>query len=116
MDCVVTPLKTLMSFSVYLNVQLKFYNLPFINIRHEDYATWLQILRKSDEKAWLFPEITAKYRVRDDSISSNKLKSLSWTWNVYRNSEHLSLIKSAYYLGCNALHGLLKHQQIFKSV
>ncbi|KZU06111.1 glycosyltransferase family 2 protein [Lactiplantibacillus plantarum] len=88
----------------------------FINIRHEDYATWLQILRKSDEKAWLFPEITAKYRVRDDSISSNKLKSLSWTWNVYRNSEHLSLIKSAYYLGCNALHGLLKHQQIFKSV
>ncbi len=28
MDCVVTPLKTLMGFSVYLNVQLKFYNLP----------------------------------------------------------------------------------------
>lgn len=30
MDCVVTPLKTLMGFSVHLNVQLKFYNLPFI--------------------------------------------------------------------------------------
>ena len=29
MDYVVTPLKTLMSFSVHLNVQLKFYNLPF---------------------------------------------------------------------------------------
>ena len=29
MDCVVTPLKTLMGFSVHLNVQLKFYNLPF---------------------------------------------------------------------------------------
>ena len=28
MDCVVTPLKTLMDFSVHLNVQLKFYNLP----------------------------------------------------------------------------------------
>ena len=28
MDCVVTPLKTLMFFSVHLNVQLKFYNLP----------------------------------------------------------------------------------------
>jgi hypothetical protein len=25
---VVTPLKTLMGFSVHLNVQLKFYNLP----------------------------------------------------------------------------------------
>ncbi|GAW72821.1 hypothetical protein C5L28_002225 [Lentilactobacillus parakefiri] len=31
MDCVVTPLKTLMDFSVHLNVQLKFYNLPFTN-------------------------------------------------------------------------------------
>ena len=30
MDCVVTPLKTLMSFFVHLNVQLKFYNLPSI--------------------------------------------------------------------------------------
>lgn len=30
MDCVVTPLKTLMGFSVHLNVQLKFYNLPLI--------------------------------------------------------------------------------------
>uniref|UniRef100_UPI0021801F1C ABC transporter ATP-binding protein n=2 Tax=Leuconostoc lactis TaxID=1246 RepID=UPI0021801F1C len=29
---VVTPLKTLMGFSVHLNVQLKFYNLPFGNI------------------------------------------------------------------------------------
>ena len=28
MDCVVTPLNTLMGFSVHLNVQLKFYNLP----------------------------------------------------------------------------------------
>ena len=28
MDCVATPLKTLMGFSVHLNVQLKFYNLP----------------------------------------------------------------------------------------
>ena len=28
MDCTVTPLKTLMGFSVHLNVQLKFYNLP----------------------------------------------------------------------------------------
>ena len=30
MDCTVTPLKTLMGFSVHLNVQLKFYNLPII--------------------------------------------------------------------------------------
>ncbi|MCT2872773.1 GGDEF domain-containing protein, partial [Limosilactobacillus fermentum] len=32
MDCVVTPLKTLMGFSVHLNVQLKFYNLPYVKL------------------------------------------------------------------------------------
>jgi hypothetical protein len=36
MDCVVTPLKTLMGFSVHLNVQVKFYNLPYIN-KEESY-------------------------------------------------------------------------------
>ena len=39
MDCVVTPLKTLMGFSVHLNVQLKFYNLPLINGRYERKST-----------------------------------------------------------------------------
>ena len=34
----VTPLKTLMGFSVHLNVQLKFYNLP--NLKHNDF--WLK--------------------------------------------------------------------------
>ena len=33
MDCLVTPLKTLMGFSVYLNVQLKFYNLPYSKVK-----------------------------------------------------------------------------------
>lgn len=34
MDCVVTPLKTLIGFSIHLNVQLKFYNLP--NIKQKE--------------------------------------------------------------------------------
>ena len=43
MDCVVTPLKTLMGFSVHLNVQLKFYNLPKEKIVSNFYT-----LRKTD--------------------------------------------------------------------
>ena len=31
----VTPLKTLMGFSVHLNVQLKFYNLPYVIVDNE---------------------------------------------------------------------------------
>lgn len=86
----------------------------FLNVHHEDYATWLQILRKSSEYAALYPYITAHYRVRENSVSSNKFKSLTWTWRIYRKSEHLSVIKSIYYLGCNAIHGLLKHQRVIK--
>ena len=40
MDCTVTPLKTLMGFSVHLNVQLKFYNLPKQKIY---YRFWLEV-------------------------------------------------------------------------
>ncbi|MFW4406571.1 glycosyltransferase family 2 protein [Lactiplantibacillus paraplantarum] len=86
----------------------------FLDMHHEDYATWLQILRKSDECAILHPHITAYYRIRENSVSSNKLKSLRWTWQIYRRSEHLSVVKSIYYLGCNAIYGLLKHQRVIK--
>ncbi len=42
MDCTVTPLKTLMGFSVHLNVQLKFYNLPSYNIHDVvSFVSWL---------------------------------------------------------------------------
>ncbi|GAW63983.1 integral membrane protein [Ligilactobacillus acidipiscis] len=37
MDCVVTPLKTLMGFSVHLNVQVKFYNLPFSMVGNQKF-------------------------------------------------------------------------------
>lgn len=99
--------------TVIINRQL-ITKYQFLNVHHEDYATWLQILRKSNEYAALYPHITAQYRVRENSVSSNKLKSLTWTWRIYRKSEHLSVIKSVYYLGCNAIHGLLKHQRIIK--
>ncbi|MBU7465862.1 glycosyltransferase family 2 protein [Lactiplantibacillus pentosus] len=86
----------------------------FLDIHHEDYATWLQILRETGECAILHPQITAYYRVRENSVSSNKLKSLSWTWQIYRKSEHISIVKSIYFLACNAVHGLLKHQRVIK--
>ncbi|QAR22248.1 hypothetical protein EQG50_07085 [Limosilactobacillus fermentum] len=50
MDCVVTPLKTLMGFSVYLNVQLKFYNLPNTILKT---ILALEFLRKEYRVAWL---------------------------------------------------------------
>ena len=66
------------------------------NIRHEDYVLWLSILKKG-YIAQNTNTVTALYRVRENSVSSNKLKILSWQWNILRNIENLSLLKAIYY-------------------
>ncbi|UTC10446.1 hypothetical protein A4W79_04005 [Latilactobacillus curvatus] len=54
MDCVVTPLKTLMGFSVHLNVQLKFYNLP-------NHKKVLVLMRELQLLSTAFNKRTRKY-------------------------------------------------------
>ncbi len=76
--------------------------------RHEDYITWLSILKKG-LYAYGLKEDLARYRKNLNSLSGNKFKSLKWTWNVYRKSEKLSFAKSFYYFCYYALKGLRKH-------
>lgn len=66
------------------------------NIHHEDYKVWLSIL-KQGFIARNTNTTLAAYRVSSHSVSSNKLKVISWQWNIYREVEHLSLLRSAYY-------------------
>src|SRR5699024_238120 len=74
MDCTVTPLKTLMGFSVHLNVQLKFYNLPYVKKENKDFKTtklseqeWADIIelghRKFGTKEWIYGSNLAHYYV-----------------------------------------------------
>lgn len=63
--------------------------------RGQDTATWWKVLRKVDY-AYGMDEVTAYYRRLPSSLSSNKLAALKRTWNLYRNVEHLGLLKSAY--------------------
>lgn len=69
--------------------------VPIPDVHHEDYAMWLSILKKGfigrNTNA-----THALYRVMSSSVSSDKLSLLSWQWNIYRKTEKLSLIKSAY--------------------
>ncbi|MDT2817396.1 glycosyltransferase family 2 protein [Vagococcus lutrae] len=69
-------------------------NYTFKNIKHEDYALWLEILRKEKIVGHNLEEKLCDYRVHDDSISSNKLKSMLWVWNIFRKSEKYSLFTS----------------------
>lgn len=64
-------------------------NVKMPNIRHEDYATWLSILNKYDLTAHGLNTSLAYYRRATNSLSSNKLKTIFWTWNIYK--KHLKM-------------------------
>lgn len=68
----------------------------FENIHHEDYILWLAILKKGFIGRNT-ETVNALYRIRTQSVSSNKWKVLSWQWNIYINVEKVGYIKAIYY-------------------
>ncbi|WP_455539188.1 glycosyltransferase family 2 protein [Terrisporobacter sp.] len=82
-------------------------NIVIQDTKHEDYATWLSIL-STGVKAYGINEVLASYRKRSNSLSSNKIKAAIWTWNVYRNSQHLGITKSIWYFSHYAIKHVLR--------
>lgn len=64
---------------------------------HEDYATWLNVLKKVSE-AYGIDSVLGSYRVNRNSVSGKKLRTIRWTWNIYRKNQKLSVYKSFLYL------------------
>lgn len=68
------------------------------NIRkRQDWALWLTLIKKAGY-AYSLEEPLAKYRVRDDSISSNKLNLLKYNYTIYRKALKFGAFKSSLYL------------------
>lgn len=81
---------------------LKFFYVP--NQGHEDYATWLMILRDNPIKAYGINEPLFSYRKSKNGLSSSKIRTLRWTWHVYFDSLGYSWLKSTYcFLRCEVL-------------
>lgn len=72
------------------------FEVPNIRKRNDD-ALWLQMLKK-EPYIWGMPDVLMRYRVRKDSISSNKFKVIKYHWILYRDIEHLSVIRSAFHI------------------
>jgi len=70
--------------------------VPNIRKRNDD-ALWLQMLKK-EKYIWGMPEVLMKYRIRKNSISSNKFKVIKYHWELYRNIEHLSVLRSIFHI------------------
>ncbi len=66
--------------------------VPTIRKRN-DFALWLQILKKGDP-CYGMPDILTSYCNRSDSLSTHKLSLIKYHWQLYRKIEELSLIKS----------------------
>lgn len=72
-------------------------NERMINIRtRQDYAFWLALLRKG-HLAYGMDEVLAKYRLVENSISSDKLKAAKQNWKLYYHIEDHSLMTAAWY-------------------
>ena len=72
------------------------FEVPNIRKRNDD-ALWLQILKK-EKFIYGMTDILMKYRVRSNSISSNKFSLIKYHWQLYRNIEHLSVIRSVFHI------------------
>lgn len=72
------------------------FEVPNIRKRNDD-ALWLQMLKK-EKYIWGISETLMGYRIRSNSISSNKLKVIKYHWILYRDIEHLSVLRSAFHI------------------
>ena len=73
------------------------FEVPNIRKRNDD-ALWLMMLKK-EKYIWGLSDVLMKYRIRQNSISSNKLKVIKYHWILYREIEHLSIPRSVFHIG-----------------
>ncbi|MDR7152340.1 glycosyltransferase involved in cell wall biosynthesis [Hydrogenophaga palleronii] len=76
------------------------------NIRkRQDYGLWLRILKNGGCAIGLQAPL-AFYRVRRNSVSSNKISAALYHWRVLRGEGGVSVVRAAYYFCFYAVHGL----------
>lgn len=73
--------------------------MPLIRKR-QDYALWLQVLKKT-KSGYCLKENLAQYRIVSGSISSNKVNLIKFNWKLFRDVEEMGVFKSSYYLAWN---------------
>jgi len=82
------------------------FEVPNIRKRNDD-ALWLAMLKK---ETYIFgmTDVLMQYRIRENSISNNKVSLIKYHWILYRNIEHLSVLRSIFHIGYWVLIKLLK--------
>ena len=79
-------------------------------IKRQDYALWLKLLKRVPY-AYGLGESLAYYRVRDFSVSSNKIIASKYHWKVLRDIEKLPLYKAIYYFWWYTYKSIMKYKK-----
>lgn len=75
--------------------------------RREDFATWLNVLKKVD-CAYGLTQPLAQYRVYANQASGKKASMAKENWRLYRDLEKLNLLQASYYFTNYAVRGVLR--------
>ena len=70
----------------------------------QDYGSWYKILKRVG-KAYGLQEVLSIYRVGNKSLSSNKIKAVKRTWNLYK-MENLPFLKRIICFTCYAFNAV----------
>ena len=82
-----------------------------LDVYHEDYALWLELLR-SGVRAAGCTEILADWRISPDSRSHDKRDAAKNRWIIYRRAEKLPLPKALRCFASYAVRGVSKHKRV----
>ena len=83
------------------------FQMPLIR-SGQDYATWLLLMRNGTE-AYGINEALVKYRRSQNSLSSNKFKSLGQVWNIQTRKEKINPVIATINLFYFAFNAFKKH-------
>jgi teichuronic acid biosynthesis glycosyltransferase TuaG len=84
-------------------------NVSIPDMRHEDFAMWLGILR-AGHTAYGLNEDLARYRVSAASVSANKARAIGWVWRIYREQERIPVVLAALYIALWGFRALWKRK------
>jgi teichuronic acid biosynthesis glycosyltransferase TuaG len=74
----------------------------------EDYYFKCKILKKV-ENAQCYPETLTKYRIRSDSLQSNKFKNLYWIWYINKKYNKFNFFYNALSIFCISVNSIKKY-------
>jgi len=74
----------------------------------EDYFFKCQVLKKVNY-AYCLSENLTKYRIRDNSLQSNKARNFYWIWYINKNYNHLGFIKNLLSIICISFNSIKKY-------